>query len=157
MKSKKKIDKKVLISIFVVLVVGICLILLFNNGNEIKNLSCHELKSDNQNKLETNILIKKIGEDIHINYTGELKFLVSNETTQKIMSSYIKKQVTQLKEVNEKFANFEEIEDKITYVFDFNMDSLSETKIKELLGVYSKDMEELKKHFESGGAICEES
>lgn len=157
MKSKKKIDKKILICIVVILFIGICLILLFNNKNEIKQLSCNVIKSDNQNKLETNILVKKIGKDIHINYTGELEFLISNETTKKIMSVYIKKQVTELKEVNEKFATFEEQKDKITYTFDFNMDSLSETKIKNLLGLYSKDMEELKKHFESGGAICEES
>ena len=155
MKDANK-SKKISIGLCIVFFIVVAIFLIFKITNKSVTLSCEEIQEDENSKLATNILIEKIGKDIHIGYTGNIEFFVADEFAYNFMSIYVQNQVSKLREVDEEFAKFEELNNQIKYEFNFNMSVLGEAKVKELLGIYSHDMEELRKHFESGGAVCEE-
>jgi len=155
-KKNKKFNKKSLIIIGAILCLGIGLIFVFMNNKEQVTLSCEEINEDENAKLVNNIIIEKKNNNIYVNYTGKIEFLKDNEMAYKVMSAYVKSQVSKLNEVDEKIAIFEESKNEINFVFDFDIDLVGEEKTNELLGIYSHDMEELKNHFESGGATCVE-
>ena len=155
MKSKKN-KKKIAIIISAIFIIILLLLIVFVNKSEKMTLVCNGIKSDEQAKLTTSMLIEKTSKQIHFNYNGEVQFFTEDETIKAILKTYIQTQVSKMEEIDGVASNFEELENNFTYAFDFNMSSLTEEQLMGLLGISSQNMEKLKKHFENGGFVCEE-
>lgn len=157
MKKKGSNKKNIIIFVVVGLVVIFAVLFFLNNSTSEITLTCKGVEGDENASVITNFLIKKKGKKIHINYTGEINFFTNNEFAMSAISIYVENQVSKIKEYKDANTTLEKTKNKISYTFDFDMNSLSEKNVKEILGIYSYDIIELRKHFENGGLTCEES